>query len=105
MTLPGTLHQAERTSFAAQCLHTHTNLIRGHVDWDTMRSWTLTTIDNRLLEQARKLGRHRTKEEAVNAALEEYVRKREQQKILSLFGKIGYESAYDYKRERKSKRA
>jgi putative antitoxin of VapBC-like toxin-antitoxin system len=66
---------------------------------------TNLAIDDRLLEQAQKVGRHRTKRETVNAALEEYIRHREQQEILSLFGKIGYESAYDYKRERKAKRA
>jgi hypothetical protein len=66
---------------------------------------TNLAIDDRLLEQAQKIGRHRTKKETVNAALAEYIRHREQQNILSLFGKIAYESAYDYKRERKAKRA
>jgi len=66
---------------------------------------TNLAIDDRLLEQAQKIGRHRTKRETVNAALAEYIRHREQQKILSLFGKIEYDSAYDYKRERKAKRA
>lgn len=66
---------------------------------------TNLAIDDRLLEQAQKIGRHRTKKETVNAALEEYIRHREQQEILSLFGKIAYEPAYDYKRERKAKRA
>jgi Arc/MetJ family transcription regulator len=66
---------------------------------------TNLAIDDRLLQQAQKIGRHRTKKETVNAALQEYIRHREQQKILSLFGKIRYHSAYDYKRERKAKRA
>lgn len=66
---------------------------------------TNLAIDDRLLEQAKKIGKHRTKKETVNAALEEYIRHREQQKILSLFGKIAYEPGYDYKRERKAKRA
>jgi hypothetical protein len=66
---------------------------------------TNLAIDDRLLEQAKKIGKHRTKKETVNAALEEYIRHREQQKILSLFGKIAYEPEYDYKRERKAKRA
>jgi len=66
---------------------------------------TNLAIDDRLLEQAKKIGKHRTKKETVNAALEEYIRHREQQKILSLFCKIAYEPEYDYKRERKAKRA
>jgi hypothetical protein len=40
----------------------------------------------------------------VNAALEEYIKRRKQQEILSLFGKIEYAPSYDYKRERKAKR-
>ena len=34
------------------------------------------TIDDRLLEQAHKLGRHGTKTETVHAALEEYIWRR-----------------------------
>jgi hypothetical protein len=61
-------------------------------------------IDDRLLEEAQKLGRHRTKKETVNAALDEYIRRRKQLKVLSLFGTIDYDPRYDYKRER-SKRS
>jgi hypothetical protein len=61
-------------------------------------------IDDRLLTQAKKLGRHRTKNEAVNAALHEYVRRRKQMEIVGLFGTIDYDENYDYKRERKGKR-
>jgi hypothetical protein len=56
------------------------------------------------LEEARKVGGHRTKREAVTAALEEYIKRRKQQEILSLFGRIDYESGYNYKRERKARR-
>ncbi len=65
---------------------------------------TNLAIDDRLLEEAQRLGHHRTKKEAVNVALDEYVRRRKQQKILSLFGSIEYDKNYDYKRERRSKR-
>jgi len=61
-------------------------------------------IDDRLINEARGLGNHRTKKEAVTAALDEYIGRREQLKILELFGKIEYGENYDYKRERKSKR-
>jgi hypothetical protein len=57
-----------------------------------------------LIEEARKLGHHRTKKEAVTVALDEYIRRRKQQKILSLFGSIEYERNHDYRRERRSKR-
>jgi hypothetical protein len=66
---------------------------------------TNLAIDDGLLEEARKVGGHRTKRETVNAALEEYIQRRRQQELLSLFGTIDYEPGYDYKRERKAKRA
>lgn len=65
---------------------------------------TNLAIDDRLLEEAQKIGRHRTKRETVTAALEEYIQHRKQQEILSLFGKIDYARGYDYKLERKAKR-
>jgi Arc/MetJ family transcription regulator len=65
---------------------------------------TNLAIDDDLLEEAQKVGRHRTKRETVNAALDEYIKRRKQQEILSLFGKIDYDDAYNYKRERQSKR-
>ena len=61
---------------------------------------TNLAIDDRLIAEAQKLGRHRTKKETVNAALEEYVQRRKQQRILSLFGTIDFNPNYDYKRER-----
>lgn len=66
---------------------------------------TNLAIDDRLIEEAKKLGRHRTKKDAVTAALDEYVQRRKQQDVLSLFGTIEYDPRYDYKRERRKKRA
>jgi Arc/MetJ family transcription regulator len=65
---------------------------------------TNLAIDDQLLEEAQKIGRHRTKRETVSAALQEYIAHRKQQEILTLFGKIDYDRRFDYKRERKSKR-
>jgi len=64
---------------------------------------TNLAIDDRLIEEARKLGRHRSKKDTVNAALDEYIERRRQQEILSLFGTIEYDKAYDYKRERRKR--
>lgn len=44
-----------------------------------------------MIQEAQKLGRHKTKREAVNAALDEYIRRRKQQAILDLFGTIEYD--------------
>lgn len=64
---------------------------------------TNLAIDDRLIREAVKLGHHRSKKDAVNAALDEYVRRHKQQAIVSLFGTIDYDERYDYKRERRSK--
>jgi Arc/MetJ family transcription regulator len=58
-------------------------------------------LDDELVETARKLGRHKTKREAVNRALDEYVRWLRQQAILDQFGTIQYDPKYDYKKQRK----
>ena len=64
---------------------------------------TNLAIDDRLIAEAQKLGHHRTKREAVNAALGEYVQRRKQQKIHSLFGTIEYDRTYAYKWERRKR--
>lgn len=57
-------------------------------------------IDDELITKAVRLGGHKTKKEAVNQALLEYIQHIEQKKILDLFGKIDYDSSYDYKSQR-----
>jgi Arc/MetJ family transcription regulator len=64
---------------------------------------TNLAIDDRLIAEAQKLGRHRTKKETVNAALDEYVQRRKQEQIRSLFGTIDYDGSYDYKRARRKR--
>jgi Arc/MetJ family transcription regulator len=63
---------------------------------------TNLAIDARLIEEARKVGGHRTKKAAVTEALEEYVQRRHQMKILRLFGRLEYDSGYDYKQQRRA---
>jgi predicted transcriptional regulator len=58
-------------------------------------------IDDRLMQEALELGRHRTKRAVVEEALREYVMRRKQLKIVDLFGAIDYEEDYDYKAQRK----
>lgn len=64
---------------------------------------TNLAIDDRLIAEAQKVGHHRTKKEAVTAALDEYIRKRKQLDILEMFGKVDFDETYDYKRERERK--
>ena len=58
-------------------------------------------LDDRLIERAVKLGKHKTKRAAVTQALKEYVEHLEQQKILVLFGQVEYDPKFDYKKQRK----
>ncbi len=61
-------------------------------------------LNDRLINLARKLGRHKTKKDAVNAALEGYVNRLKQLEILDLVGKIAYDPDYDYKAGRRKAR-
>ncbi len=65
---------------------------------------TNLALYDKLIGEARKIGHHKTKKEAVTAALSEYVAHRKRLKILSLFGTIDFDPTYDYKAERKRKR-
>ncbi len=65
---------------------------------------TNLALDDRLINEAKRIGRHKTKKGAVTAALEEYLRRREQLRILELAGRIDYAPDYDYKRLRQRKR-
>jgi putative antitoxin of VapBC-like toxin-antitoxin system len=62
---------------------------------------TNLALDDRLIEEARRAGKHKTKKEAVTAALDEYVRRRKQMKIIDVFGTVSFDPAYDYKAERR----
>ncbi len=64
---------------------------------------TNLAIDDKLIEEAREIGGHRTKKAAVTEALQEYIQRRKQPQMLNLLGKIDYDSDYDYKRQRKKR--
>ncbi len=65
---------------------------------------TNLALDDRLIEAARRIGHHATKKEAVTAALDEYIRRRKQMRILDLFGTVEYHQSYDYKANRRRDR-
>jgi Arc/MetJ family transcription regulator len=58
-------------------------------------------IDDRLLNKALKIGGQRTKKATVTEALEEYIRRREQMRVVQAFGTIDFDPGYDYKAQRK----
>ena len=64
---------------------------------------TNLALDDRLVDEARRLGRHTTKRAAVSEALEEYVARRKRRRIKALFGKLDWDPSYDYKSERRKR--
>ena len=58
-------------------------------------------LDDRLIAEAVKVGGHKTKQAAVNAAIAEYVRRRNRLRILELEGKIDFRPDWDYKQLRR----
>ncbi len=64
---------------------------------------TNLAIDDKLIKEAVKIGKHKTKKAAVNEALQEYILKRKQMMIREVFGKIEYDENYNYKKQRKVK--
>jgi Arc/MetJ family transcription regulator len=62
---------------------------------------TNLAIDDRLLDEAVRVGGQRTKKDTVTQALQEYVQRRKQARILDLFGKVDFDPKYNYKRQRR----
>ena len=74
------------------------------IKWSSPCAQAMATnlaLDDQLIEQARIVGRHRTKKAAVTEALEEYVERRRQIEVLGLFDSIEYDPEYDYKDQRR----
>lgn len=58
-------------------------------------------LDPELVDEAVAVGGRRTKKETVTEALREYIARRRQSQVTSLFGKVEYDSAYNYKKQRR----
>ncbi len=61
---------------------------------------TNLSIEPELLEKALRVSGEKTKKAAVTKALEEFVARREQRKLLDLFGRLEWNPDFDYKKER-----
>ena len=62
---------------------------------------TNLALDDRLLNEALKIGGKATKKETVNEALREFINRRKQAGVLELFGSVDYDPKYDYKKQRR----
>jgi Arc/MetJ family transcription regulator len=60
-------------------------------------------LDDRLIEETVRLGNFKSKQEAVNTALAEFVGRRLRQRILKLEGKIAFDPKWDYKKMRRGR--
>lgn len=66
---------------------------------------TNLALDDRLVLQAKRLGHHRSKREAVNRALVDYVNRLKQREIIEIFGTVDWDSRYDHKASRRKRRS
>jgi len=64
---------------------------------------TNLAIDDRLLNEAKKVGKFASKKETVNEALKEFIERRKQKAITKLFNSVEYDANYDYKKLRNRK--
>jgi Arc/MetJ family transcription regulator len=58
-------------------------------------------LDDDLIAEAVKVGKHKTKQAAVNAAVAEYVQRRNRLRILELGGQIAFDPGWNYKKLRR----
>lgn len=61
---------------------------------------TNLAIDPELLDRAVEISGERTKKAAVTKALQEFISRREQRRVVELMGKLEWDDAFDYKAER-----
>jgi Arc/MetJ family transcription regulator len=62
---------------------------------------TNLAIDEGLLEEALKVGGHRTKKATVTEALREYIQRRKQVAMLGLFAQANYDHGHDDRKQRR----
>jgi Arc/MetJ family transcription regulator len=61
---------------------------------------TNLSIDPELLEKALEVSGEKTKKATVTKALEEFIARRRQKRMLELVGKLEWDKSFDYKAER-----
>ena len=61
---------------------------------------TNLSLDPDLIERAVEVSGERTKKAAVTRALEEFIARRRQKRLVDLMGKLEWDRSFDYKAER-----
>jgi hypothetical protein len=61
---------------------------------------TNLALDPKLIDRALKISGEKTKKAAVTRALQEFIARRSQKRLIELMGKLHWDDSYDYKAER-----
>jgi hypothetical protein len=61
---------------------------------------TNLSLDPKLIERAVEVSGEKTKKAAVTRALEEFIARRRQKRLVELMGKLEWDKSFDYKAER-----
>ena len=61
---------------------------------------TNLSLDSALINRALEVSGERTKKAAVTRALQEFIARRGQRRLVDLMGKLEWDTAFDYKAER-----
>jgi Arc/MetJ family transcription regulator len=64
---------------------------------------TNLAIDDKLVDRVKELGGFRTKREAVNEAMREFLRYRRQLEVIKHFGTVEFDATWDYKKDRRGR--
>ena len=58
------------------------------------------SLNDELIEEAKRIGHHKTKRDAVNIALSEYIERHRRLRILNFVGQIEMVDGFDYRKSR-----
>lgn len=64
---------------------------------------TNLSLDPKLIEKALELSGEKTKKAAVTRALEEFIARRRQKRLVDLMGRLEWDPSFDYKQARSRK--
>ena len=64
---------------------------------------TNLAIDNTLLKYALQIGGMKAENETINLALEEFIKKRKGENVISVFNTVEYDENYNYKKLREKR--
>ena len=79
--------------------HWHSRLALCRLSHKELHMATNLAIDPQLLDRAVEVSGERTKKAVVTKALQEFIARREQRRVVELMGKLDWDDAFNYKAE------